>query len=664
MKVRVSLVEMAAGQDGSVAEVRGGHDLVRRLEAMGIRPGAELAKVSGPYMRGPVTVKVGNSQVAIGFGMAGKVMVEVETSKVLLMGNPNVGKSVVFNRLTGANVVSSNYPGTTVEFTKGTMRVEGRKAEVIDVPGTYTLEATSRAEAVAVKMLDEMDEGDVIIDVVDATNLERSLNLTLQLLARRKPLIVALNLWDETKHTGVRIDVAKLEEILGVPCVPLIAIIGSGIKTLVDKITQARVSSYEFDDAERWHEIGNIVAKVQEVTHKHHTFLEKLGDASVRPLTGMAIAAIVLAGAFEIVRLVGEGLIAYVFEPIFEHLWAPVMMGLSGYLGGEGFLHNILVGEVRVTDGEVDLDHLFGESFGLLTTGLFVPIAAVLPYVFAFYLVLSFLEDSGYLPRLAVLTDNVMHRLGLHGMGIIPMLLGLGCNVPGALATRIMESRRERFISATLMAICVPCMAQIAMIFGLAGKHGARAFVPIFGTLFLVWLVLGRLLGKFLPGESPEILIDIPPYRIPYLRGIAKKMWMRMVWFLKEALPWVLAGVLAVNILYALGVIEFVGWLASPVVKGVLGLPKEAVGGLVVGFLRKDLAVGMLKPLGLSLRQMVVACVVLSMYFPCVATFAVMMKELGVKGMLKSAAVMFASAFAVGGLLNLVMWAFARAAAS
>jgi ferrous iron transport protein B len=663
MKKLVNLAEMEPGREGTVAEIRDGHELVRRLDAMGIRPGSGLVKASGPYMRGPVTVKVGNAQIALGCGMARKVMVEVETRKVLLIGNPNVGKSVVFNRLTGASVVSSNYPGTTVEFTKGTMRVEGRTAEVIDVPGTYTLEATSKAEEVAVKMLDEMDDGDVIVNVVDATNLERSLNLTLQLFAHRRPLIVALNLWDETKHTGVRIDVAKLEEILGVPCVPLVAIIGSGIKTLVDKVKEARASSYEFDDAERWHEIGNIVAEVQEVTHKHHTFLEKLGDASVRPLTGMAIAAIVLAGAFEIVRLVGEGLIAYVFEPIFEHLWAPVMMRLSGYLGGEGFIHNILVGEVRMADGEVDLDHLFGESFGLLTTGLFVPIAAVLPYVFAFYLVLSFLEDSGYLPRLAVLTDNVMHRLGLHGMGIIPMLLGLGCNVPGALATRIMESRRERFISATLMAICIPCMAQIAMIFGLAGKHGARAFVPIFGTLFIVWLVLGRLLGKFLPGESPEILIDIPPYRIPYLRGIAKKMWMRMVWFLKEALPWVLAGVLVVNILYGLGVIGFVGWLASPVVKGVLGLPKEAVGGLVVGFLRKDLAVGMLKPLGLSLRQMVVACVVLSMYFPCVATFAVMMKELGVKGMFKSAAVMFVSAFAVGGLLNLVMWAILRAAA-
>ena len=283
MKALVNLAEMERGQEGTVVEVRGGHGFVRRLDPMGVRPGTRLVKASGPYMRGPVTVRVGNAQIALGFGMARKVIVEVETSRVLLIGNPNVGKSVVFNRLTGANVIASNYPGTTVEFTEGTMRVEGRKARVTDVPGTYTLEAASRAEEVAVRMLDEMGDEDVIVNVVDATNLERSLNLTLQLLARRKPLIVALNLWDETKHTGVRIDVAKLEQILGVPCVPLVAIVGSGIKALVDKVTQARVSSYEFDDAERWHEIGNIVAKVQEVTHKHHTFLEKLGDASVRP---------------------------------------------------------------------------------------------------------------------------------------------------------------------------------------------------------------------------------------------------------------------------------------------------------------------------------------------------------------------------------------------
>ena len=237
------------------------------------------------------------------------------------------------------------------------------------------------------------------------------------------------------------------------------------------------------------------------------------------------------------------------------------------------------------------------------------------------------------------------------------MLLGVGCNVPGALSARIMESKRERFIAATLMAICVPCMAQIVMIFGLAGKFGVQALVPIFGTLFIAWLVIGRLLNRVLKGESPEILVDIPPYRIPYLRGLAKKVWMRMLWFLREAVPWVLAGVLLVNLLYALKIIAFFGRLAGPVVTGVLGLPPEAVGGLVVGFLRKDVAVGMLEPLHLSLRQTVVACVVLAMYFPCVATFAVMAKELGAKGMLKSAALMVGSAVAAAGLLNLVMWA-------
>jgi ferrous iron transport protein B len=562
-----------------------------------------------------------------------------------------VGKSVVFNRLTGANVITSNYPGTTVEFTKGKMRVGTEKAEVIDVPGTYTLEPTSRAEEVAVKMVDETSGDDVIIDVIDSTNLERSLNLALQLVKRRKRMVVALNLWDETKHTGIEIDVPALAEILGVACVPTVATTGVGIKNLVENIAPARASGFDFDDGARWQAIGEIIEKVQKVTHRHHTLLERLGDASVKPLTGLIMAAVVLFLSFEIIRYLGEGLIGYVFEPLFETLWAPVMMGLSDLLGGGGFFHDILVG--RLIDGGID----FGESFGLLTTGLFVPIGAVLPYVFAFYLVLSFLEDSGYLPRLAILVDTVMHRVGLHGMGIIPMLLGLGCNVPGALSARIMESRKERFIAATLMAISVPCMAQIAMIVGLAGEFGARALVPIFLTLLIVWLVLGRMLNKVCKGESPEILIDIPPYRIPYMRGLAKKVWMRIFWFLKEAVPWVLAGVLLVNLLYTLGVIDFVGRIASPIVEGVLGLPKEAVGGLVVGFLRKDVAVGMLEPLHLSLRQMIVACVILSMYFPCVATFAVMVKELGVRDMMKSAAVMIVSAVAVGGFLNLVMWA-------
>lgn len=566
--------------------------------------------------------------------------------KILLMGNPNVGKSVVFNRLTGADVIASNYPGTTVEFTQGCMKINGERADVIDVPGTYTLEPTCKAEEIAVRML---KEGEVVINIADATNLERSLNLTLQLIKRKIPVIVALNFWDETKHTGISIDVKKLEEILGVPCIPTCAVTGEGIKQLVENIKEAKLSSLEYEDEERWHEIGNIVEKVQKITHRHHTFLEKLGDASVKPLAGIPIALVVMFLTFKIIRFIGEGLIGYVFEPLFENLWTPLMLKISALMGSEGFIHDMLIG--KLIDGGID----YGQSFGLLTTGLFVPFGAVLPYVFAFYIVLSFLEDSGYLPRLAVMVDTLMHKLGLHGLSIIPMLLGLGCNVPGALSTRILETRRERFITATLMAIAVPCMALQAMVIGLVGKHGVKGLGAVFGTLFLVWIILGLLLRRVIKGQSPEIFLEIPPYRVPYLRGLLKKIWIRIKWFIKEAVPFVLLGVFIVNILYTLGIIQFIGKFTAPVVTGVFGLPKEAVGALVIGFLRKDVAVGMLVPLGLTLKQLVIASVVLSMYFPCIATFTTLVKELGFTDMLKSAGIMIASSLLVGGLLNLVL---------
>jgi len=566
--------------------------------------------------------------------------------KILLMGNPNVGKSVVFNRFTGADVIVSNYAGTTVEFTKGSMRIEGQHAELIDVPGTYTLDPTCKAEQIAVEML---KAGDVVINVVDATNLERSLNLTLQLLKRKAPVIVALNFWDETKHRGISIDVEKLERILGVPCVPICAVTGEGINQLVERIKDAKSSAFKYDEKERWHEVGNIVGKVQTITHRHHTLLERLGDASVRPTTGLPIAVVVLFLAFKVIRFIGEGLIGYVGEPVFENFWAPLMLKLSGLLGSEGFFHDLIIGQL--IDGKID----FGQSFGLLTTGLFVPLAAVLPYVVAFYLVLSFLEDLGYIPRLAVMVDTLMHRLGLHGFAIVPMMLGLGCNVPGALSTRVLETRRERFIAATIMAIGVPCAALQAMVVGLLGKHGLGNLAIVYGTLFAVWVLLGVLLNRVLKGESPEIFIEIPPYRIPYLRGLSKKIWIRIKWFIKEAIPFVLLGVLLVNILYTLGIIQFVGRITAPVITKVLGLPQEAVGALIIGFLRKDVAVGMLIPLGLTVKQLIIASVVLAMYFPCVATFTTLAKELGFVDMLKSAGIMIVSSLIVGGVLNLIL---------
>jgi len=235
------------------------------------------------------------------------------------------------------------------------------------------------------------------------------------------------------------------------------------------------------------------------------------------------------------------------------------------------------------------------------------------------------------------------------------MLLGLGCNVPGVLSTRILETRRERFISATILAIGVPCAALQAMIVGILGKHGMASLGIVYGTLFIVWLILGVLLNHIVKGRSPEIFVEIPPYRIPYFRGLSKKIWIRMKWFIKEAVPFVLLGVLIVNILYTLGIIQFLGKFAAPVVTRFLGLPSEAVGALIIGFLRKDVAVGMLIPLGLTAKQLIIASVVLAMYFPCVATFATLVKELGVVDMLKSAGIMLISSLVVGGLLNLVL---------
>ncbi|TSA28379.1 ferrous iron transporter B [bacterium] len=572
-------------------------------------------------------------------------------NKILLIGNPNVGKSVIFSRLTGVNVIASNYPGTTVGFTKGFLRHDGMRIEIIDVPGTYTLDPTSRAEEVAVQMLDDIkdDEQAIVLNVVDATNLERNLNLTLQLIQRNIPIIVVLNFWDECKHTGVAINVEKLEQELGVPVFTTCGITGEGIKHLVESLEQVKVGTLQFDAENIWNEIGLIIEKTQKLSHRHHTFFERIGDASIHPFAGIPIAIIILAASFYIIRFIGESIIGYIAEPLFDKLWTPVLMKLSGLLGGSGFIHDILLG--KLVDGSID----YVESLGLLSTGLFVPLGMVLPYIIAFYLVLSFFEDSGYLPRLGILIDKFMHKLGIHGLAIIPMLLGVGCNVPGALATRILETRRERFIAATLMAIAIPCMAQIAMIFGLVGEYGVGAISIVFGTLFIVWIVLGLILNTFMKGESPEIFVEIPPYRFPYIPGLLKKVWMRIHWFIKEAVPFVMLGVLVVNILYFSGIIQFIGNLAAPVVKGIFGLPKEAVGALVIGFLRKDVAVGMLIPLGLSKSQMIVSSVVLTMYFPCIATFAVLLKELGIVDMLKSAGIMILSTIIVGGILNLIL---------
>ena len=567
--------------------------------------------------------------------------------RILLMGNPNVGKSVVFSRLTGVHAISSNYPGTTVEFLQGHMMLGDEKALLVDVPGTYGLEASSKAEEVAVEML---EDAHVVIIVADATNLERSLHLILHILERDVPAVVALNIWDDARHKGIRIDVERLEKELGVPVVPTVAVTGEGIRELVTRLPEARSPDVpQRSEEERWQEQGRILSAVQSLEHRHHTLLEIIGDASVKPTTGLPIAFVVLCVTFIVIRTIGESLIGYVFEPAFETLWKPLLMHVSTWMDPDGFLHTITIG--TLIDGEID----FVQSFGLLSTGLFVVLGMVLPYVFAFYLALGFLEDFGYLPRLAVLLDTLMHRLGLHGWAVIPMLLGLGCNVPGVMATRVLENPRERMIAATLVSIAVPCAALQAMVMSVLGPHGLRYVAMVYATLFVVWVVVGRLLNRVLKGESLELILEIPPYRLPSVRTVAQKLWLRMRVFFREAMPFVLLGVLIVDVLHFLAVFDIIANVTAPLFTKVLGLPKEAVLAVVIGILRKDVAVGMLMTLDLTPQQLVVSVAVLAMTFPCIATFVVLTKELGVKGMLKSVAIMVTASLIVGALLNVIL---------
>jgi len=561
------------------------------------------------------------------------------------MGNPNVGKSVIFSRLTGTSVTSSNYAGTTVEYKKGLFKHDGKNVELIDVPGTYTLDPTNKAEEVAVEML---REGDLVFNVVDATNLERNLNLTLQLLEQNIPVVILLNMWDETHHQGINIDLDKLREELQVPVIPTVATTGNGLKKALEYLDYREIKEFkQRTSEERWVEIGHIINDVQQIEPKHHSTKEIMEEYTLKPWTGIPIAAVVLYLTFMVIRFIGEGIINYIANPFFTGPYQRLLMRFSQFLTEGSFLHDLLIGQL--VNGQID----FEQSFGLLTTGIFIPFAAVLPYIISFYFVLSLLEDSGYLPRLAVLVDNVMHKVGLHGFSIIPMILGFGCNVPAALAARNLDSKREQFIASTLMSISIPCMAQTAMIIGLVGAFGGIYVFFVFAALFIVWIIVGLLLNYFLPGYSSDLLIEIPTLRLPLLDIVFKKLWMRITNFLKEAIPFVLLGVLAVNALYALGFFNFLTRMIGPLFSVLFGLPKDVISALLMGFLRKDLAMGMLAPLDLTLKQLIIASTILTVYFPCVATFIILFRELGLKNMVKSALIMVVTAVSVGTILNL-----------
>lgn len=563
--------------------------------------------------------------------------------KILLMGNPNVGKSAIFSHLTGVNVTISNYPGTTVQYAKGYLTYNGQAYEVIDVPGTYQLDPEAESEKVAADMV---EAGDVLVNVVDSTNLERNLNLTLQLMNYGKPMVIVLNMWDDAKHKGIEIDIDKLQKLLKIPVIATNGLTGEGLNILPEKCVSAdRTQGVKLSAAKRWETIGNIVTEVQNLSHRHHTFIEKLQDLSIHPLFGLPISLALLYIAFKMIITAGEILTEYTTR-LFDIAYTPFILWLSSLLGGQGLIHSLLLGELN--GSQIDYEG----AMGVLTTGVFVAIGIVLPYIVLFYLVFGFLEDLGYLPRVAIILDRLLHKIGLHGYSVIPMLLACGCNVPGVLAIRNLETRRERFITGVITCTTIPCMAQTALIVKAVGERGGIYIALVFMTLISVWAILGMFLKKMVKGNTPTLLLEVPPYRIPNIKLQIKKLWMRIKCFLKEAIPYVLGGILLINLLHVFGVIAWIGKLFSPLVKGVFGLPEDTVAALIIGIVRKDAAVALLEPIGLNSMQMVTAAVVLTLYFPCVATFTVLFKELGIKDTVKAIVIMLIVTLAAGGGLN------------
>lgn len=570
-------------------------------------------------------------------------------NKVFLIGNPNVGKSVVFSRLTGLKVISSNYPGTTVEVTKGYMKAEKEEYEIIDLPGMYSFDYSSDAEKITADILNKAvlenkNSGKItIVNIVDSTNLERNLNLTMQLLKMRIPTVIVLNFSDEAKHLGISIDAGKMKHLLGVDIIPACAVTGEGIKELTEKIKTASPGYYEFKEENRWTEIGRIVSETQKLQHRHHTVWDRLGEITIKPLTGIPFSLTVLYLIFRIVRFIGESLINYILDPIFNNYYYPVVIKIADKLFHPKFIYDFLIG------GKIM------ETFGVLTTGIYIPFVIVLPYILSFYLILSILEDIGYLPRLAVLFDSVLHKLGVHGYSGIPIILGLGCKVPAICATRILESSREKIIATALILMMAPCMPQTAMIVSLIAPFGSYYLFLIFGLLFTVAVVISLVLNKVLKGEIPELFLEIPPYRIPRISALVTKLWIRLKDFFLEAVPLIVAGITAINILEFIGVLKFITGLSRIFFVNVLGLPKDVMSVVIMGFLRKDVAIALLAPFNLNAKQLVIASVFMVLYLPCIATFFILIKEMGLKNTVKIVLIMLFSAVAVSGLLNLFL---------
>lgn len=639
-----TLFQLKPGNVAQIKEIQTDAKMADKLAAMGVVRGQFVSRKKGSN---PVIINISGTEVAIGRETAKKIIVTAKKNTFLLAGNPNVGKSLIFSRLTGIGVISSNFPGTTVGLNYGQTQFNGESYDIIDIPGLYRLEEEWRMEGKKRNLFKEL-EYDFVVCVADASHLERNLYFLLEILSLRKPVILMLNKFDAAQRRGIQINVKKLSKLLGIPVIPTVATTGEGFKELAKEATQLsdranlEVLSVPPTDEGKWQEIGRIIREVQEVKHKHPSVWEHLQAFASTPATGLPLALVVLVISFFLVRFVGESIINFV-DPLYENYYFPFMEWLLGPM------RDSVLGMLLVGDG--------GETyFGVLTDGLKIALVDVMSYVLAFYALFGFLGDLGYLPRLAVLLDGILHKLGLHGYGSLPIMLGFGCKVPAVMGVRVLETRRERIIALALILVLAPCISQTAMIISILSPHGLKYMLMVFGALFLNGVIAGTLLNRLMKGETPELFMEIPSWQLPQWRPLLRKLWIRMKEYLCDALPLILFGVLFVDLMQLSGLTDLITRVSRYPVEYILGLPADTTPLLILGFLRKDVSIALLDPFNLSPQALVVACVFMTMYLPCIATFFVMLRESGWKDTLKvvtlTLCLAFCSAFALRVLLH------------
>jgi ferrous iron transport protein B len=581
--------------------------------------------------------------------------------KILLMGNPNVGKSVFFSELTGIHAISSNYAGTTVTYMEGHLPVGEKEYTLIDVPGTYSLTATSEAEDVAVNFI--KSGAKAVICVLDASNLERNLRLALEIRRHKTPVIYTLNLLDVAERHGVIINTKLLEQELGAPVIPTVAVKKIGFNELKLRLKCALEQSGErlsescgncascpkntanIDDDDVWEVAKLIASRVVKRDASSPGFIDKLGENMMKPFPGLPIAVLVTTALIAFVVGVGEALRGYALEPLVGEIIVPFFRFLFASFVPEGVWLNILVGE-----------------FGIFVISFEWILAVILPYVFLFYVAFSFLEDSGYLPRVSVLFDNIMRKLGVQGGSLLYAIMGFGCAVPAIIGSRAATSRKERLVITAAICFAVPCISQTGALISLTAAYSWWLMPALIALGIFLFITSALIAGKLVKGRADPLLIEVPNLLMPEPRAYGRKLLIRMKHFLVEAeIPMMLAVVLAA-LLKESGALDAVAKAAEPLMSQWLGMPPEAVIGLILGFVRREMSVAPLLALELTDLQAFVGGAVSLMYLPCLSVFAVLVKEFKLRTAVTIALLTVFTALFLGGLINQITLMFMSSA--